>query len=85
VKLFGWATPEGWRQVRRPEQREKSSPELEPSADGGPKQGSEGDRVKTSLVCQIEAMARPLGRGLYRGLLKRVARVWNPGKSRTEQ
>jgi hypothetical protein len=80
LKLLGWATPEGWRQGLRPEQREKSSPELEPSADGRPKQGSEGDRVKTSLVCQIEAMASPLGRGLYRGLLKRVARVWNPGQ-----
>jgi hypothetical protein len=25
-------------------------------------------------------MAKPLGCGLYRGLLKRVARVWNPGQ-----
>jgi hypothetical protein len=30
------------------------------------------------LVRQIEAMAEPLGKRLYRGLLKTVARVWNP-------
>jgi hypothetical protein len=30
------------------------------------------------LVRQIEAMAEPLGRRLYRGLLKTVARVWSP-------
>ena len=69
LKLFGWATPEGWRQGLRPERHEKSSPELmvEPSADGGAKQGSEGAVIDTSLVSQIEAMAKPLGRGLYHG------------------
>jgi hypothetical protein len=50
------------------------------SADGSGKQGSESAVIETSLVSQIEAMAKPLGRGLYRGLLKRVARVWNPGQ-----
>jgi hypothetical protein len=33
-----------------------------------------------TLVSQIEAMAEPLGRGLYRGLLKTVARVWQPAQ-----
>ena len=31
-----------------------------------------------ALVGQIEAMATALGRRLYRGVLKTVARVWNP-------
>jgi hypothetical protein len=31
-----------------------------------------------NLVRQIEAMARPLGRTLYRGILKSIARAWNP-------
>ena len=30
------------------------------------------------LVCQIEAFEKLLGKALYRGLLKRVARVWRP-------
>jgi hypothetical protein len=32
------------------------------------------------LVGQIEALEKPLGKGLYRGLLKAVARVWRPGQ-----
>jgi hypothetical protein len=30
------------------------------------------------MVAEIEAMAETLGRGLYRGLLRDLARVWNP-------
>jgi hypothetical protein len=32
------------------------------------------------LVQQIEGMARPLGKALYRGILKSVAGVWNPNQ-----
>ena len=32
----------------------------------------------SELVRQIEAMAKPLGRRLYRGLLRAQAKVWNP-------
>ena len=35
---------------------------------------------ESSLVRQIEALAEPLGKALYRGLLKSVARVWNPNQ-----
>jgi hypothetical protein len=35
-----------------------------------------------ALVGEIEAMAEPLGRRLYRGILKTVARVWNPSEIR---
>ncbi|MBZ5667580.1 MAG: hypothetical protein LAO30_23660, partial [Acidobacteriia bacterium] len=35
-----------------------------------------------ALVGQIEAMATALGRRLYRGVLKTVARVWNPTEIR---
>jgi hypothetical protein len=31
-----------------------------------------------ALIGEIEAMAEPLGKRLYRGLLKSAARVWNP-------
>jgi hypothetical protein len=68
-KLAGWATPEGWRQGLRPHA-------------GGNLQSAThvanaGKTERGELICQIEAMAKPLGRGLYRGLLKAV-RAWNP-------
>jgi hypothetical protein len=31
---------------------------------------------------RIEALEKPLGKGLYRGLLKTVARVWTPSQVR---
>jgi hypothetical protein len=34
------------------------------------------------LVRQIEAFEAPLGKALYRGLLKRVAPVWRPSRIR---
>src|SRR5438034_4311723 len=34
------------------------------------------------LIRQIEAMAEPLGKRLYRGLLKNAARVWSPTEIR---
>lgn len=74
-QLFGWATPEGWREGLRPGQEPKS-------ASSKPKLTPQGRKVSAedtnALVHQIEAMAEPLGRRMYRGLLKRVARVWNP-------
>ncbi len=73
-KLVGWATPEGWRQGLRPgqgkDQAEANSPGN--ACADVPK----GEREK--LVHQIESLAGPLGRGLYRGLLK-AARAWKPG------
>jgi hypothetical protein len=35
-----------------------------------------------ALVGEIETMAEPLGRRLCRGILKTVARVWNPSEMR---
>jgi hypothetical protein len=74
-QLFGWATPQGWREGLRPRQEAKSTSST-------PKLAAQGQNVSAedanALVHQIEAMAEPLGRRMYRGLLKRVARVWNP-------
>lgn len=33
------------------------------------------------LVRKIEGLEKPLGKGLYRGLLKTVARLWSPVRS----
>jgi len=84
--LVGWATPEGWRQGLRPEQAvERHSSGLaattksEPPRQNG-KISNASPAIHAELVRQIEAMADLLGKGLYRGLLKSVALVWNPSE-----
>jgi hypothetical protein len=65
-RLPEWATPAGWAQGLRPN---KVS---EPNANAA-------THLQTgSLVSEIEAMAQELGRGLYRGILRDLARVWSP-------
>lgn len=74
--LPAWATPEGWRQGLRPQQR-VDSPIPDPLANAKP--GTDhGPVAPSSLILQIEALAEPLGKRMYRGLLKQIARVWNP-------
>jgi hypothetical protein len=71
-----WATPDGWRRGLRPQQR-VDSPIGDPPA--GAKPGTDrGAAAPSSPILQIEALAEPLGKRMYRGLLKRIARVWNP-------
>jgi hypothetical protein len=86
-RLFGWATPQGWRQGLRPGLEANTKP-MNPAsyADhcGKAAQNGHGANVEdaNALVCLIEAMAEPLGRRLYRGILKTVARAWNPSEIR---
>jgi hypothetical protein len=70
-KLFGWATPDGWRSGLRPTQP-THDPKSNSENPSGPSPQTE------SLMKDIEAMAELLGRGLYRGILRDIARVWNP-------
>jgi hypothetical protein len=85
-KLAGWATPQGWRKGLRPHREaDQQSSNSEDNAKTGSESpsrqnGSVPQGQDAELVRQIEAMAEPLGRGLYRGLLKTVARVWNPSQ-----
>jgi hypothetical protein len=86
-RLFGWATPQGWRQGLRPGREANTKPlNLGSCADhcGNAAQNRQGANVEgaNALVCLIEAMAEPLGRRLYRGILKTVARAWNPSEIR---
>ena len=76
-KLTGWATPDGWQKGLRPECVENQFSNTDQSIQGarqapvnGKATSSQGEREE--LICQIEAMAEPLGKGLYRGLLKAV-------------
>lgn len=77
--LFNWATPQGWRQGLRPGQEVKGTS----SNSKVTSQGCNGSAEEANaLVRQIDAMAEPLGRRLYRGLLKTCARAWNPTEIR---
>jgi len=82
MKLFGWATPEGWRQGLRPERAAARS--TNPGSMSGNPDRSKNEQTAQpdllELVHDIEALEKPLGKGLYRGLLKSVARVWRPSQ-----
>lgn len=82
-KLFGWATPDGWRRGLRPEPEAHCS---EQASKTTPANGNRSNHARNGaahadnslLISRIEAMTEPLGKGLYRGVLKTLARVWNP-------
>jgi len=83
-ELAAWATPEGWLQGLRPQQatdrdslQSGGTAKHTSRSHGQQNDNDQGERLQ--LARQIEAMAEPLGRGLYRGLLKAVARAWKPG------
>ena len=74
-QLAGWATPAGWLQGLRPKRGAATSSGPTPAGNG-----SNGDAGtdRGHLVCEIEQMERVVGKRMYRGLLKSLARVWNP-------
>jgi hypothetical protein len=78
-QLLGWATPKGWRQGLRPNQVGIASNSRE--ARNGVRTMA-GDGELLALAGQIEAMMPIVGRRLYRGVLKAVARVWSPAEIR---
>jgi hypothetical protein len=81
-KLDGWATPEGWRQGLRPNAEVAARlPDQTTAGNNGNSDGHDGNCANDrgeSLVREIEQMERSVGRRMYRGLLKTVARAWNP-------
>jgi hypothetical protein len=79
-QLAGWATPAGWLEGLRP--RCACEQEGSKAAIAGNGHGAQGDRSGTTgngdVVREIERMEKVVGKRMYRGLLKAVARVWNP-------
>ncbi|HYU44653.1 MAG TPA: hypothetical protein VEK84_00570 [Terriglobales bacterium] len=81
-QLAGWATPAGWSQGLRP--RAAGDPKPSERATAG--SGSNGHRQHNGsdpndgdhIIREIEQMEQVVGKRMYRGLLKTVARVWNP-------
>lgn len=83
--LVGWATPEGWTEGQRPQALAKDRSLTTDTANAPAETGSENACSRSELISQIEAMAAPLGRRLYRGVLKTLARVWNPREIRDKE
>src|SRR5215469_11314134 len=80
-KLPEWATPDGWSRGLRPFAEGISDPRDAKDArnHGKPKSPRDpGFGEITPIVQKIEAMQKRLGNRVYRGMLKDLARVWNP-------
>ena len=79
-QLAGWATPAGWLQGLRPRcVLDPKASEVTTAANnrsGGHEGG--GGRNDRNVLREIERMDKVVGNRMYRGLLKAVARVWNP-------
>lgn len=79
-QLVGWATPAGWLEGLRPRCVGTATPSGPSPAGNGSKGRPNGSASadRDHLFCEIERMERIVGKRMYRGLLKSVARVWNP-------
>jgi hypothetical protein len=80
-QLAGWATPTGWREGLRPSCAGGRKPSERTAAgnDGnGQHNGGGASGHRNGILNEIEQMEQVVGKRMYRGLLKSVARVWNP-------
>jgi hypothetical protein len=79
-QLAGWATPAGWRKGLRPSCAHETSANEETVAKNGDDRRHEGHGADASddVLREIEGLEKVVGKRMYRGLLKSVARVWNP-------
>ena len=79
-QLAGWATPAGWLEGLRP--RCACEQEGSKAAIAGNGSNAQGNRSGTTgnvdVAREIERMESVVGKRMYRGLLKSVARVWSP-------
>ena len=79
-QLVGWATPTGWREGLRPRCAAELKPSVQPSGEDSTN-GRHNGRATASngeVLRELEGMEKILGKRMYRGILKNVARVWNP-------
>jgi hypothetical protein len=78
--LAGWATPAGWLQGLRPSCTGEQKPSDRAVAGNGSNVQRDGGASahRNAIVQEIEQMEQLVGKRMYRGLLKSVARAWNP-------
>ena len=83
-RLPRWANPNGWIAGLRPKPRRNRHALVHRNGHAG--NGNSATHVVNgndqSLVAEIKTMESKIGKRLYRGLLKRVARVWSPEQIR---
>jgi hypothetical protein len=79
-QLAGWATPAGWLQGLRPNcgSEQGRAPRTTAGNGGNSQQNGNDAAGDTEILREIEQMETVVGKRMYRGLLKSVARVWNP-------
>jgi hypothetical protein len=80
-QLAGWATPAGWLQGLRPRcagDQKAAPPTAAGNGGNGQHSGNGASAHRDSAFREIEQMEQVVGKRMYRGLLKTVARVWNP-------
>lgn len=79
-QLAGWATPAGWLQGLRPRcATEQEGLKAANAGNGGNAPGNQSGTIgKGDVAREIERMESVVGKRMYRGLLKSVARAWNP-------
>src|SRR6266436_2007640 len=74
-QLAGWATPAGWLEGLRPGNSGRPSASTQNSH---PQRNGNCASPHADIIRLIEEMEEIVGKRMYRGLLKNVARVWNP-------
>ena len=79
-QLAGWATPAGWREGLRPRCLGEPKASDQPCAGNAAGAQHNGNDlvVNGDVLREIEGMEKVVGKRMYRGILKSVARVWNP-------
>lgn len=78
-RLPGWATPEGWQRGLRPNAATTLADSTSRENGVCSNRNSENPQ-RNEVVLQIEAMAKPLGRRLYPGMLRTEGRAWSPNQ-----
>lgn len=79
-KLPRWATPAGWQQGLRPDTNGAATkaPGENGAATNKPSHDGSKATQTNATIRQIESLEKKLGRKIYRGLLRELARVWVP-------
>lgn len=79
-QLAGWATPAGWLEGLRPCCAHEQKPSERAIAGNGSngQPNGHGPSANGDVLREIERMQRVVGKRMFRGILKSVAKVWNP-------
>jgi hypothetical protein len=78
-QLAGWATPEGWTKGLRPNCIVTERPaESNPGGSIQSQRSNPDADADAEILREIERLQPVVGRRMYRGLLKQIARVWDP-------